>query len=67
LVSNSNFSASRIRAARLLDVDYDNGGDRFGLHAESITRVFGRDGRDRWIWPSRDGVFAKPDLDIRII
>ncbi|MDY6913795.1 MAG: Ig-like domain-containing protein [Planctomycetota bacterium] len=77
LVTNSNFSAATFGNVRLMNVDYDNGGDAFGLFAcdlgpgREIQSVRHRDTEDasqNWNWPPAGGeVFDHPDLAIEII
>ncbi len=74
--SNSNVSAASIGAVVLLNIEFANGGEAFGLWARNAgtareiksvkwaDKVTGTKGR----WSPKDGqVFAQPDMVIRII
>ncbi len=76
-VSNSNFSAASIGSVSMMNVDWDNGNEPFGIWAydsplssQEIKSVSYKDSvtGERWKWPLRDGeVFDIPDLMIEII
>lgn len=76
-VINSNLSAATIGTVGLLNVDWDNGSELFGLWAyadplndREIKSVSYKDtvSGERWRWPFGDGeVFSIPDLMIEII